>query len=389
MTEQTLVPSPYNAVSSSADEYLVYNLESRKLHRLNSTAALIMELCAGGKTSEDVGKILAPVPGEISHACRMWVNYALDEGLLIPLAATVSNRLNCNPQDFTSMASDLRDDGEILAALVCQQYATELLKDNADSWLALGELAHIAARRETAKEAYQEYLKLCPGNAEARHILQALLDKPPPSRAPDECIQQLYARFATFYDQNMCGELDYSAPSQLKEMIEEHIETVRPFNILELGCGTGLAGKILKPLAKNLVGIDLSKEMIEQSKATDLYNDLHVAEITSYLAKDSSNYDLIAACDTFIYFGDLHQVIAPSAERLRSGGQIIFTVEKGEDLPFKLTDSGRYAHTEEHVRSVAKKAGLEVVAMKEGFLRQEYGEPVTGLIVLLGKPSQA
>ena len=80
---------------------------------------------------------------------------------------------------------------------------------------------------------------------------------------------------------------------------------------------------------------------------------------------------------------------SPSANRLLPGGHILFTVEKGAGASFNLTDSGRYTHSEQHIRSVAKNADLEVLAIEEGYLRQEYGEPVTGLITLLGKPARA
>jgi len=389
MNQQTLFPSPSNAIATASDGYLIYNLETHKLHRLNTTAALILELCAAGnKTSGQICNDLAAVFEGNANTCLEWINQAQEEGLLNALAANESSPPDRKAGEFSSRANELRGEGEVLAAFVCQQYATELQPENADNWLVLGELGHIVGRRETAKDAYQEYLKLHPGNAEAAHILEALLDKDPPARAPDECIQQLYSRFSEFYEKNMCGELGYEAPARLKDMMDQYMRPAAgDLSILELGCGTGLAGKVLRPRAKTLIGIDLSPDMIEQSKVAKLYDALHVAEITSYLAKDSSTYDLIAACDTFIYFGDLDQVISPAADSLFPGGHLVFTVEKGEGAPFKLTDSGRYAHTEEHIRSVAKSANLKVLAIDKGFLRQEFGEPVAGLITLLGKPA--
>jgi len=389
MTQQTLFPSPSNAIATASEGYLIYNLETHKLHRLNTTAALILELCAAGKkTSGQICNDLATVLEVDANTCQEWINRAQEEGLLKVLTANESSLPDCKAEEFSSQANELRGEGEVLAAFVCQQYATELQPENADNWLALGELAHIVGRRETAKDAYQKYLKLHPGNAEALHILEALLDNDPPVRAPDECIQQLYSRFAEFYEKNMCDELDYEAPARIQEMLDQYMgPAAGDLSILELGCGTGLAGKILRPRAKTLVGIDLSPDMVEQSKVSKLYDSLHVAEITSFLTKDSATYDLTVACDTFIYFGDLFQVISPSAHRLHPGGHILFTVEKGEGASFNLTDSGRYSHSEQHIRSVASKAELEVLAIEEGFLRQEYGEPVSGLITLLRKPA--
>src|SRR5207248_9625469 len=105
---------------------------------------------------------------------------------------------------------------------------------------------------------------------------------------------------------------------------------------------------------------------------------LDVAEITAWLARaDRPRFELVAACDTLIYFGDLRQVIGPAARHLASPGWIAFTVERSAAYPFRLTDSGRYAHHPGHVREVAEEASLTVRQLDTVSLRYEYGEPVT------------
>jgi predicted TPR repeat methyltransferase len=125
--------------------------------------------------------------------------------------------------------------------------------------------------------------------------------------------------------------------------------------------------------------------MVELARARSLYDQLEVAEITDWLRRSSDHFDLVAGCDCLIYFGDLRQVVAPAGSLLNPGGAIVFTVERGDHYPFCLTDSGRYAHHPDHVREVAKEAGLEVVRLEEGYLRMEYGSEVTGLFAALRK----
>ncbi|MBT8145375.1 MAG: methyltransferase, partial [Gammaproteobacteria bacterium] len=198
-----------------------------------------------------------------------------------------------------------------------------------------------------------------------------------------------YSRFSDFYEENMCGDLEYEAPNRIKEQLDRYFDAGAERNALELGCGTGLAGKVIRPCAGHLTGIDLSPEMVAKCRTHgDLYDTLQVAEITAFLADANARgaeYDLIIACDTLIYFGDLRQVIEPGSTVLKSGGRLIFTVEKGDMAPFRLTDSGRYSHTKHHIREVAADAGLEVIGLEKGFLRYEYGEPVAGLVATLGK----
>lgn len=388
--------NPGNAVFASEQEFLVYCLPTDRLERLNSSAALLYELCDGTRTREGVLKLLTDTgvridSGELLHH-RTWLDQAVESQLLLksvsPSNAGIPPGSSTNLDSFTRQAQQLRDEGAILAAFVCQAQACNLAPDEASCWLELGELAHILGRRDDAREAYSRYLELQPDNAKARHILHALNDQTPPDRAPDDCIRQLYARFSSFYEDNMCDDLGYEAPQRLQELLSQHFSDTGHLEILELGCGTGLAGKVLKPYASRLTGVDLSPEMIERCRVTGLYDELAVAEITGYLLQaitDSCRFDLIAACDTLIYFGDLNQVFISAVQLLAPGGSLAFTVEKGADNDFTLTDSGRYSHSETYLRSLAAKAELQVIELREGFLRYEYGEPVSGYIVLLSK----
>jgi predicted TPR repeat methyltransferase len=129
--------------------------------------------------------------------------------------------------------------------------------------------------------------------------------------------------------------------------------------------------------------VDLSPEMIELARARNIYDQLEVAEITGWLAANKDHFDLMAACDCLIYFGDLRQVVIPAAKKLKRDGVFAFTVERGDQYPFRLTDTGRYTHHAQHVREVASEAKLHVARLEEAYLRMEYGAEVTGLFVVL------
>jgi len=376
-----VIRNPALALAPSEDGYLAYDTESRRLHRLNPAAALIVELCDGMRDIAGISAELSPLlPGVDPNACGKWIETALKDGIL-----KTSGHATAAPssESLAALAQELRQDGEVLAAFVCQDHATLLAPDDSNRWCVLGELAHIVGRRERAREAYERYMTFEPDDAEVGQILVALRDQAPPPRAPDECIEQLYSRFAGFYEKNMCGDLKYQAPLRLNEALDTQPTLAKNLDALELGCGTGLAAPHLRPRARKLHGLDLSPDMLEKARATGLYDELEVAEITAWLARCTASFDLIVACDTLIYFGDLRQVIVPAARLLRPNAFIAFTVERGSTAPYKLTDSGRYSHTESHIRDVARDAGLSVVRLTEGFLRNEYGEPVTGLISLL------
>jgi predicted TPR repeat methyltransferase len=376
---------PCVALAPTDEGYLAYDSASARLHRLNPTAALILELSDGTRTYADVAAQVASLIGEgAQDGCARWIETAATDGLLKVLRPGDPLPAESSPHDFVFLASQLRSEGHVLAAFVCQHFATFLIGDEPDQWLALGELAHIVGRRDDARDAYERYSELSPGDAEVEQILVSLRDAAPPPRAPDRCIVQLYARFAEFYEQNMCGDLEYQGPAKLSEALDAELDATTDLDVVDLGCGTGLAGPQLRRRARRLVGIDLSPDMVARAATTGVYDELEVAELTEWLTRSTgTEFDLIAACDTLIYFGDLRQVLTPAAHRVRGGGRIAFTVERGDSAPFQLTDSGRYVHTESHVRAAADDAGLTVSSVRETVLRYEYGEPVAGLVVVL------
>ena len=98
-------------------------------------------------------------------------------------------------------------------------------------------------------------------------------------------------------------------PQRLEELLEGVLGERGGLRVLDLGCGTGLSGLNLKPWAAHLTGVDLSPEMAEKARARAIYDRLEVAELTGWLAQNQDYYDLIVACDTLIYFGDLEAVM--------------------------------------------------------------------------------
>jgi predicted TPR repeat methyltransferase len=375
-----------SALLSPADDgYLLYDLDADRLHHLNPAASLIIELCDGTRDVPAIRDIVASLVGESGWpAWDEWIARAVDAGLV----ALDADRFTPSPMsasDLTDRAMALRDRDRVLPAFVCQQHATELAPADSQMWYRLGELAHIVGRRDEARLAFSRYLELAPGDPEIRHILTALNDEAPPVRAPDDFVEYLYARFASFYDRNMSEDLEYRGPDVLRDAIDAAVAGRRELTVLDLGCGTGLSGAAVRRLARRLVGVDLSRPMIERARQRGIYDELVVSEITAFVAdsRPADAFDLMIACDTFIYFGDLRQVVVPAATRLADGGLIAFSVERGDTYPFSLTDSGRYAHHIEHLREVADDAGLSVVRLDETVLRYEYGEPVAALVAVL------
>ena len=288
-----------------------------------------------------------------------------------------------------NLATHLHENGQLASALRCAKKVTQLTPDDSAAWHHLGRIAQVAGERRVAREAYENYFSQHPDDAAIGLQLIALRDEPPPLRASNECVLQNFSNFASFYDSKMRDLLSYQAPERLQELIDAELGDAMQLAILDMGCGTGLAAVALKPRAARLDGIDLSPEMIEKARARGIYDSLEVAEITDWLNRAQTEFNLIVACDCLVYFGDLEPVAQCVATRLKAGGYFAFTVERGENYPLNLADSGRFTHHPDHIRDVAAKTGLKLVRMEEGFLRTEAGAEVIGLLALLRKPPSA
>jgi len=283
----------------------------------------------------------------------------------------------------------LRWSDDVHSAFLLQKYAAELDPDDPNQWYRLGELAHIVGDRNLAREAYETYFESHPDDAEVAHILIALKGEPLPPRASDACIDQIYARFAEFYESNMCDELAYRAPEHLATAFGPWLKEATDLFTVDLGCGTGLFGRKLRPHCRRLIGVDLSPAMLEKAAKPGVYDELTDAELTQWLITYSGEpFDLITCCDTLIYFGDLTNVLKAAFARLRPGGKMGFTLEKSAEAPFRLGDSGRYRHHRSHIQAAAKAAGAKVERIVEKVLRREYGENVEGLVTILVKPQR-
>jgi predicted TPR repeat methyltransferase len=380
------VLNPDTGLSPVEGGYLAYDATCDCLHELNPMGALIAELCDGSRSVEEIRALGGPLmpEGQAAEIDR-WIGAGVEAGLLIWGKGEKVKPHELTVSELTELADHLRDIGNNEAAFLCRKRVTDLTPDDAEAWFALGWASLAVVRRDEAAGAFAKYLADRPEDAAIRHLLTALRDETPPSRASNECILQSFRDFSAYYDTKMRENLNYQAPEHLQDLIRAEIGDAAGLAILDIGCGTGLSGVGLKERAAQLVGIDLSPEMIEMARERGIYDQLEVAEITEWLDQAQAQFDLVVACDCLVYFGDLEQVARLSARRLKPGGSFAFTTERGDQYPFHLSDSGRYTHHRDHIRDVAEKAGLRVARLEEGFLRTERGVEVTGLLAVLRK----
>lgn len=243
------------------------------------------------------------------------------------------------------------------------------------AWLEAGE-AERALAEFAALDDYEPADVLAEKVVEARRMQAA-------ARSDPRYVRHLFDQFSVDYEARMLGPLAYRAPAVLRELAALVVPVQANLEILDLGCGTGLAAAAFADWATATDGVDLSPAMIEKARARGLYRELTVADLESYLEVTSRRYDLIVAADTLVYLGDLARVFAGVRQCLRAGGQFLFTVEKADAQDFERGPKRRWRHSENYLRAAATAAGFEIAGLIAASPRNEANIAVDGLAVAL------
>lgn len=235
-------------------------------------------------------------------------------------------------------------------ALALYQRIAGPLAEDAAAVLREGFSVLVAFKRLEAARAVGDWLARNTEDDPIQAHERRVLTEQGVDRAPSDYVEALFDSFADRFDQQLVDNLGYDAPALLAEMVAVH--GARFARILDLGCGTGLAGPHLRRFQGRITGVDLSGGMLARAAERGDYDQLVQAEATDFLSGASSDFDLIFSTDVLIYFGDLAELFAAAAQALEPGGVLAVSTERGE-AGWALLPSARYAHGDAYVREVS------------------------------------
>lgn len=279
--------------------------------------------------------------------------------------------------------------GDFPAAEQVLRRALELNPGYGSAYELLGRILEMTGRCRELPALAERWMQAVPEDPRAVHMQAAWTGQATPARASEEYVRDVFDRFAPHFDDTL-GKLDYQGPQLVSTLIAAYGDPGgHKREILDAGCGTGLCGSLLRPLARRLVGVDLSGRMLDEARRRAVYDELVEGELTAYLRRCTEDFDAVVSADTLIYFGDLDPVFAAAAQALRAGGLLAFTLEclSGDDsgTEFRLNPHGRFCHTEAYVRRALEASGFSVCSFESAVVRKEGGQPVTGYVVLAAK----
>ncbi len=271
--------------------------------------------------------------------------------------------------------------------------AVALRPDHVDGHLYLGNALLSQGDRSQALACYGEIVRLQPDHG-VRHLVAALSGEDT-ERAPDTYVEELFDNFAERFDSDLVESLKYNVPGYLADAIRKYSgPPPHHWDVLDLGCGTGLAGLSIAPYAGNLVGVDLSANMLAKARARGVYHRLEQSELLAMVRNEkTAAYDLVLAADVFVYLGRLEEIAREVSRILRPGGLFGFSVEallpsfasgsaSGRAEDYRLNPSGRYAHSLEYLNRLAAANQFEIAESRPIASRLEHGTPVDGVLVL-------
>eukprot|EP01025_Chloroclados_australasicus_P008984 TRINITY_DN13385_c1_g1_i1.p2 TRINITY_DN13385_c1_g1~~TRINITY_DN13385_c1_g1_i1.p2 ORF type:complete len:402 (+),score=35.67 TRINITY_DN13385_c1_g1_i1:80-1285(+) len=335
----------------------------------------------------------------------------------------------------------------------CQLSKLQQLNEN-DKHSALysqAQCLRCAGSYEEAAKTYMQYLELYPkderaqfwlavvagscsqDNNQQQHQQQQQCKLIP--RCPKIVVSQLFDAYADTFDEHLTQRLQYHTPQAMQQILQKYVQQTsvdKWKKCVDLGCGTGLMGPILRQFVEILIGIDLSQGMLNKARQRGCYDFVFLDDVTNFLEQcklqvdllrstsdngkeletgasscSSHLFDLLVAADVVVYLGNLHPLLQSARAASRVGSVFIFSTEllslhcdlnyndrttgntdddSGHQvsyLNYQLQRTGRYSHSESYVCKCAQNCGWNVISVDNAIIRHNKDAPVEGQIFVL------
>ena len=145
-----------------------------------------------------------------------------------------------------------------------------------------------------------------------------------------------YDQWAKDYDRDLAEDFGWSGPLRASQAFAQHVATEG--RVLDAGAGTGLVDQILFGMGYgNLVAMDLSQGMLEESRKKEVYRDLYQMVMGEPLDFATGVFDAVISVGVLT----VGHAPASSLDELvrvtKSGGHIVFSLRPDvwEDSGFK------------------------------------------------------
>jgi SAM-dependent methyltransferase len=175
-----------------------------------------------------------------------------------------------------------------------------------------------------------------------------------------------YAKQAGEYAELGMEGTQYLAFRDVPALIQEYSTSIS--SVLDYGCGAGRSTRFLKQLGLDVVGADISQEMLEQARSKDRSGEYHHIS-SGRLPFDDAQFDLVFASFVFLEVSRIEEIEAILREMrrvLRKDGIVIFVTASMEastgdwvSLSYAFPENDRQLRSGDTVKLLIR--GVDVV----------------------------
>jgi predicted TPR repeat methyltransferase len=294
---------------------------------------------------------------------------------------------------YCNRGNVLRDLGQQGEAVKSYDKAIELRPDFAGAYFnrgrALGDLGQLAE----AAASFNKILELDPDDERygARLQLARLGEEEIPDSTPKAYMKNFYRLKSRVWG-GQSGAQDRWQQlwhQMVRETIECEIQREDKFDILDLGCGTGVLADFLSFYARRLDGVDISPDMLKRSAERGIYDNLLEEDLVQYLQGTSYSYGLVVAAAVLIHFADLETIFSLVWNRLNENGKFVFSLYQAAEKGVELNSFNMYAHSDQYIKQLAYRTGFRLCYQKEDVHEYHGKHAVMGAVYLLEKQSRS
>ena len=272
--------------------------------------------------------------------------------------------------------------GHLNEAIIMFERVLSIQKNHGPSLNNMAAIYLKMDQRETAREYLKQALAVNPQDTISSHMLHAISGDE--GSTTPEYAQNLFNNYALYYDQHMRDQLNYSIPQHVGRLLHK-LELLQMNRTLDLGCGTGLTGVVLREISKHLTGVDIAEKMLTLAKEKGIYDALVQAELVEFFKQNTEHFDLVVAADVLPYFSDLSDLFTSIYQHLNTEGYFIFTTEISKKSPWFLESSARFSHHPDYINDLAKQNQFQIIQQEKVPARLQNQQPLEVMLYVCKK----
>lgn len=314
-------------------------------------------------------------------------NVFKEQGKLDKAIASYRQALSIKP-DYAKVYINLgvvfQEGGLLDEAADNYRRALAIKSDYVAAHFNLGALHMSLGQSEDALRSFRKAIAFKPDLAPAAHMI-AVLEGNTTQSAPHDFIKNLFNHYAINFENHLINKLEYAIPEVVFQKFTSLTANDWPRRIshaMDLGCGTGLNGELFSEIADCLSGVDLSDKMLEIAHKKNVYNNLHLTDIVTFLNESKDLYDLFLATDVFVYVGELEIIFNAVKHRSLPGAYFAFSTEWIDGAGFVLQKSARYAHSRDYIEYLCERFGFRIALCEAVNLRKDQNVWIPGDIFI-------